>query len=266
MPSLQACVDDSRSSARHGSPIFMLAALLSTHDGWAALKSEWQAKLDQPPSLQYFKLSQALSLRGEFDESKGWTAALRDERLREFAAIARKYALCGISCYMPERLYGEFVKSFTQHKELRDPYFLCFYQMADAITSARDFFPPTSGLDYIFDEHGEIGKRAVQWWDRLKAAASWRDAEHLGSTPIHKDDKAFLPLQAADLYAGLRRKRIEAGQDTTRMLSPSREALAMFESMAAWDRTWEKPDLEEITASLVIQNAARVERRGRPRS
>jgi hypothetical protein len=261
MTILQACIDDSRTRTTASDRIFMLAGLVSTYDAWADLADAWKAKLDEPPGLGYFKLSQALSLKDQFSQEKGWTPELRDERLCELARIAKSHALCGISCYMPEGLYNDFVKSFARHKELKDPYFLCFYQIVDAITSARDLFPPTDGLDYIFDEQQDIGKRAVHWWDRLKAVASWRDTEHLGSTPVHRDDKCFLPLQAADLYAGLRRHRIEAGDDISNMGPTARMALEEFRGLQAWDRTWTKDDLMEITSSLVLQNVRRRERR-----
>jgi hypothetical protein len=55
-------------------------------------------------------------------------------------------------------------------------------------------------VDFIFDEESEK-KRCLNAWDRLKYSASTDVRRLLGDTPIYRDDKTTLPLQAADLYA-----------------------------------------------------------------
>jgi hypothetical protein len=255
---LQAYIDDSRTNARRAPRIFMLGGLVSTVDRWADFSNTWRAGLHKEPRLEYFKLFEALSLTKQFCPSNGWTGSLRDERLCAFADIAKQHALYGISCSMNQGDYDDFVKAFSRHKELEDPYFLCFYQIVDAITSARDLFPPADELDYIFDVQGDVGLRAVHWWDRLKAVAPWREVSHLGSTPVHRDDKVFLPLQAADLYAGLRRIQTERGDQ---MWSTPRQALQVFEGLQFWHRRYTKDDLMELGAGLVIKAATRRQRR-----
>src|SRR5712692_3495007 len=86
---LQAYFDDSGSHKK--STVFVLAGFISTVDRWKAFSDEWKVKLDEYPGVQYFKMSEAVSLRGEF--LRGWTSSLRDQRVLELCEIIKKHAL-----------------------------------------------------------------------------------------------------------------------------------------------------------------------------
>ncbi|NJO34445.1 MAG: DUF3800 domain-containing protein [Rhodospirillales bacterium] len=238
----------------------MLAGLMTSYDRWAQFADEWDAACKKPPGLAYFKLSQALSLRDEFSPSKGWTEDLRNERVAELVAIARRHALCGFSVSLNETIYNEFVTNFTPFGELRDPYFLCFYQLVDAVTSARENQPTAEDLDYIFDEQGDVGKLAGAWWDQLHIVAQWRTTRPLGSRPVHRNDKKFRPLQAADLFAGLVRNEVEQGE---RMTPFVREFLRGFKGMDYYERVYARDDLLDIGADLVVRGVRRKQERRR---
>jgi hypothetical protein len=102
--------------------------------------------------------------------------------------------------------------------------------------------------------------RAVEFWKRMKTRLPWRSGELMGSTPIHQNDKLFRPLQAADLYAGLRRLEAERGNQ---MDPITRQALRVFEDLQCWQRAYSKDDLMELGADIVIRKASRAERRRR---
>lgn len=200
---LQAVVDDSLTNARRPQRVYALGGLLAPAETWGDLSEQWAAELNLEPKLDYFKLNEALALKGEFHTDKGWTDERRDARLHAFARIIRQHVACSIVVSMDAKDYDEIVKPLAEQasmKELRDPYFFCFYQITDAITSIRSEFPDATGLDYIFDDQGVIGHQAVTWWKRLSTVAPWRSPGDLGSTPIHRNDLDFKPLQAADLY------------------------------------------------------------------
>ena len=251
---LQAVIDDSKTRAGRSPRIFMLGGLMASYDSWAQFADEWDAACKKSPGIDYFKLSQALSLKDEFDRAKGWTENLRDERVAELVTIIRKHVLCGGNVSLDETLYNEFVKKTTPFEELKDPYFLCFYQLVDAVTSARELLPPSSGLDYIFDEQGAVGLKAVEWWDKLNLVAEWRDNRPLGSTPVHRDEKKFLPLQAADLWAGLTRIRLEQWGN---VFPTARKMMQGFDGLRYLDREYSRQDLIEIGTDLVVRGARR---------
>jgi hypothetical protein len=64
---------------------------------WLPFTDEWQAALDQTPKLDYFKMTEAHNLRGQFDPRKGWTESKRDARVLDFAHIVTKFAHLRIS-------------------------------------------------------------------------------------------------------------------------------------------------------------------------
>src|ERR1700722_10154118 len=69
---LRAAIDDSGSSAPE--PYFALAGFISDADSWEGenkFLDRWQAVLDEPPALEYFKRSEAFRAEGQF---RGWSA------------------------------------------------------------------------------------------------------------------------------------------------------------------------------------------------
>jgi hypothetical protein len=197
---LQSVCDDSetqvRGRKRGHMPFFVLGGLVSSDDNWTKLDGEWQVELDKSSSLEYFKFSEALGMTKQFDQKNGWSEAERDRRLFAFARIANKYAMNGIFLSVNSDEYAEFVAGFVDRiTELKNPYFFCFYQMIDAVTSIRNQHQAATGLEYIFDEHGEIGEMAIRWWPRLKAVAPWRNEKDVGSKPVPLNDKTFKPLR-----------------------------------------------------------------------
>ena len=59
-----AFIDDSGSGG--DSPYYILAGYSAPKATWAAFWPDWQAALDVPPKLEYFKMSEAESLKGQF--------------------------------------------------------------------------------------------------------------------------------------------------------------------------------------------------------
>lgn len=248
---LQACIDDSASNRRHGPGYFMLGGLIATVDQWVQFSIEWQAKLDEAPALDYFKFSEASAMKGQFHTDRGWTEKLRDTRVRDLAKIAREHSLLGVSCFMPQHDYDEFIKCFAPNKELQDPYFMCFYQIVDAVTEARAHLP-SDELQYIFDDQGETGLRAVSYWNDYRTSLPWYRPDLLGSTPKHENDKKFRPLQAADLYAGLRRTLQGKGREITPQIESWAEP---FDGMLLLERGYTRESLMLHGAHLVVKNS-----------
>jgi hypothetical protein len=92
---------------------------------------------------------------------------------------------------------------------LRHPYTLIFYpliiKLAEWQHGAGDKLP----ADFVFDEQGDIGIETVLWFSYMKYLQPPHIQELMGSTPIFRDDKLVVPLQAADLIAWHKRRRID---------------------------------------------------------
>ena len=248
---LQAICDESVTQApgvrRGHTPFFVLGGLIGSADGWSALSDEWHAELSEAPpgatALEYFKFSEALGMTKQFHPSRGWTETDRTNKLTAFARIARKHALRAIFLFARVDEYEELVAPRADRmKELKSPYFFCFYQIIDAITSIRAEDYPGAGLDYIFDREEKLFTNAKRWWPRLKAVAPWRHEGDIGSDPIPRDSKTFMHVQAADLYVGLRRAQLE--QDT----------LECFTGLKGVNIEYTRDELVRLAGELAFKN------------
>jgi hypothetical protein len=203
----QAFIDDSGSEPQ--SQIFVLAGLVADHTAWARFSDEWQAACDLTPKLEYFKMSEAGAMRGQFAPSRtGWTEPLRDDRVVTFARIIRKHATARICAWIRHDDYETHLASLpTPVRRLMhdSPYFLLFMQtiLATAIFGTKAGI--NEPCDYIFDEQAKFSEEMLAWWPNFKWIVEHSSKSDLpsliGSPPIFRDEKQFLPLQGADLVA-----------------------------------------------------------------
>src|SRR5205085_1663702 len=110
------------------------------------------------------------------------------------------------------------------------PYPFLFLQTVMAVAVRGDLYGIDAPCDFIFDEQIGHQEEILRAWPQTRAmidnAQSSDIAQRIGSLPIFRDDKKFLPLQAADLYAwqvryNYLRNNVVRGQ--TIMMPPTRK-------------------------------------------
>jgi hypothetical protein len=210
----QAMIDDSGSEPQ--SPVFVLGGFIAPATSWVKFSTDWQAVLDLPPKLDYFKLTEAMSLsaKGQFSRHKGWDETKRNNRLIDFAHVIRKYAAVAVHASISHDEFIRYVQNLAvpQRKLGSDhPYLLLASQLMLAVGVAGDRFGLSGPCDYFFDEQQGFSEDFSQWWPSFKALldSSGRSdlKKYIGSAaPTYRDEKGFLPLQAADFYVGLLRQ------------------------------------------------------------
>ena len=86
-----------------------------------------------------------------------------------------------------------------------NPYPFLFLQTVLAVAVRGDLYGINSACDFIFDEQLGFQEEILGWWPQTRAlidrAPRSDIAQRVGSPPIFRNEKEFLPLQAADLYA-----------------------------------------------------------------
>jgi hypothetical protein len=200
-------VDDSGSDPQ--SKIFYLGGFISTVERWAAFSKEWDSALALLPPLDYFKMSEAGSFRGQFDRKRGWNSANRDDRLVTFARIINKYAMLRVSASIRHDLFDKYLLSLPaieRNLAVDEPYIT----LAMHLISGATLFAYNKGIrepiDFIFDEQAGFKEEVRERWPAYKrlyqmTAKGRQLAPLLGSEPLFLDEKERKPLQAADLYA-----------------------------------------------------------------
>jgi len=201
---VQAFVDDS--GGKGDTVHFVMAGLLADSASWMEFSEEWSACLGQTPALPIFKMSHAASCGGHFF---GVSESDRDKKLKLLARIINSYARIATASVIN---LGGHAKTWAlaPEKKHRDPYFWPFHNtVLDACLTLWDL-GIRDRFEVIFDEHVIFGPRAKLWYPVIKEVVRAREPEPSTILPIdvgfQKDDE-FKPLQAADLFAWLIRKK-----------------------------------------------------------
>jgi hypothetical protein len=161
----QAAIDDSGSEPQ--SPTFILAGLAAPFGAWLAFAAAWKALLDKPPKLEYFKMTEAASMSGQFHPRRGWTEQMRDTRVLEFAHVARDFAAVRIHSSINNKLFRKYITSLPAPERklgIDSPYVLLFMQTILAMATVGDRVGLEGACDFIFDEQGAFGREALDWW------------------------------------------------------------------------------------------------------
>jgi hypothetical protein len=211
---LQACIDDSGNES--GDPLFVLAGFIAPCEAWASFSDDWRKALDEPPGLAYFKMREAERLQDEFDRRKGWTERMRDDRLIAFVRLIQRYVSFRVHVSVRHDLFAKYIKTLKtpiRRSISNNPYYLLFSQLILTTAAVRMSLGMSEPVDFYFDEQGSLGDDAVFYWDnfmRLSVTASNTNfGPYLGRKPKFEDEKGFMPLQAADLYAWQLRRHME---------------------------------------------------------
>jgi hypothetical protein len=201
---LKAHVDDS--SSEQEDKLLVLAGYVHSADVWAQFSDDWQAILATSPSIEYFKMREAENLSGQF---LGWEPIAKNAKVHALADVIDKHAPWSIECSVSRRDYENIARPVRPY-DLRFPYFDAFYALITKLAQWHSQLGLTVPVDFVFDEQGEIGAEAVIWYEHIKSMQPPNIRALLGSTPVFKDDKQVLPLQAADMLAWHIRRRKEA--------------------------------------------------------
>lgn len=200
---LQAFIDDS--VQHNGPPVFSLAGFISTPERWARFDNEWQKVLDMPLRLDYLKMSEAMSFRGQFD---GFSEERRNERLQLFDDCISEHCIAGVAFVLPHDVYREVFDHPGVPDYLKYPYHVLLQGLIIQLNDHKAQLGLTEKVDFIFDTQTEQEIPVYQAWQMAKAKGKHLDL--LGDSPVFKSELEQLPLQAADMCAWVVRKRWES--------------------------------------------------------
>ena len=197
-------IDDSGSGG--DAPYFVLAGYVCSESSWATFVGDWQALLNFPPKLEYFKMYEAESLKGQF---VGFTETARDERVNQFIDVILKCDPWDAAIAIPTGLYNEILYPLLP-KSRTSPYYSAFVAMVTALSGFYRWQGSDELVDFIFDQQDGMETKGARMYGSIrKLFPNWR----LGRIGF-QDDKKVLPLQAADLIAWQTRRFMCAKEGT----------------------------------------------------
>ena len=103
---------------------------------------------------------------------------------------------------MPHGAYDRVFKGKLA-RGLDYPYFLPYHNIMGTLWRYQynNDWHPDERVDFVFDEQGKESDRAQLMWNFTVNATPNVVRKFVGNRPIHRDEKVFLPLQAADMFA-----------------------------------------------------------------
>jgi hypothetical protein len=247
MMAIQVYFDDSGSSRRD--PMYVLGGMLASTERWATFSDAWQACLTKH-ELDYFKMVEAQRPKGQFD---GWDETARDAAVLELAGIAADHAMYRFEVSVVRSDYDDLMRGSTPLADFDDPYHLLFYSACRAVMEVQVRDGLDEECDYIFDVQSDVGARALEWWKRDALKWFHPKVHHLfKNPPVFRDDKQFLPLQAADMYAWLLRDRhIKLGHGKP-VNPPLEDVFERFKPVKHERVVYDRDRLSKIRASQSI--------------
>jgi len=242
---LQAVIDD---SGKGDKPVFVLAGFVLGAYKWTVFADQWRAILDEPPKIDYFKMKEAWNFTGQF---KMFSTKARDEKLRKLVSLITAHKPLAIKEVVPHELYDRFFKGKVA-KAVDYPYFLISHNIIGLllIYQHRNQLHLNDTVDFVFDEQGKESDAMQRAWSFSRDIMVPELKPMLGSRPITRDEKIFLPLQAADLFAWqVRRFYLEKsrGKDYA---DPSWMALSKLRCAA---HEWTEEHLKKLS-DMVLQS------------
>jgi hypothetical protein len=199
---LNAYVDDSNLNQGH---VSVLAGWVAPAATWARFSDEWAAVLDMKPRIGYFKWSE---MRGNGGEFNGLSEESTSEKLRLLVNVIGEHKPFGFASAMPNALYREIFGGLPD-RTIHYPYFVSFYGIIAQLVEYLSSIGSEEKVDFIFDtQHGQMDK-VLASWEAFLSLAPPAARKIMGDPPIFRDDKRTLPLQAADLIAGLKREQAD---------------------------------------------------------
>jgi hypothetical protein len=189
---------------------FVLAGYLSTAERWADFSTEWQRLIDMRSphyrALDYFKMNEMTS---DADRERcGWFyRVIEDHALMALSVVVNVQDLRNAAI---ERNWEAKVGDVPA---LMNPYFIAFDFIITGLAQHSAKIGLNGPVDFVFDNESQKAT-CIQAWEAVKKSVADDCKRFVGDTPIYRDDKTTLPLQAADLYAYWVREWAQTGMIT----------------------------------------------------
>ncbi len=228
---LQAFLDDSGGTT---GPTFVLAGFISSLEKWERFSDAWADALAEAPSIQYYKNSQAMSRKDQFD---GWSYLDVQNKISKLVKIITQHVIYKISVSIDHDEFNKFMTT-NDIEVLRDPYYILFLSVISMVIIALSQQDEKHPVSFVFDEQGAVGVRAIEMVLELQKNSQMHftksEAELLAGLPTFANDKKVAAIQAADLYAGnVRRFYI----DNRKLYMPLRQTMRDLKSIPSFAKT-----------------------------
>jgi hypothetical protein len=173
-----------------------------SEERWEDFADQWDKQLKRDFPIGYCHMIDAENGNGEF---AGMREEFRKRKVLDLATVIRKCDPVPINVQMKWKDYVEVV-SGNVPATMDSPYAILFFQLMRAVCDLqiesnhyKDFghLP----VEWVFDSDAPHALRCLKWYGDLAVRAPEPYRTMMANTPVFRDDKMLVPLQAADMLA-----------------------------------------------------------------
>lgn len=213
-------------SGKGAKDIFVLAGYISTADRWAQFSDAWDVELKGGNDKKRRQPIKVFKLRNMNLDSTNQL-----NRCAILNRIIHEHAIARVACVVDVAALDRILKNswwtpfIDKDREPPDSaYWYGFRLVNEVFHFLRRDHPElglTGPIDFIFDQENESDKAGlVSAWEFFYKTCSPEKREIVGNIPSFARDDIVLPLQAADLLAGLSRRIAASGQSIKGLRTP----------------------------------------------
>jgi hypothetical protein len=186
-------------------------------------------------------MSEAQALEGQF---RGWQRDVCAAKLLKLALVIRDFRPISFQFSLDRNKFYE-IYAPSSPKGLANPQFIsCFAIVSGVARYAKDV-GGNIPVEFIFDEQDGVDIDVQLWFNAMKSVLPRRIKKLISGTPLFRNDKQIIQLQAADMLAWhLRREHERRDSDekfpVLDLLRRSGEHLLIGEINEATLRRWAK--------------------------
>jgi len=189
---------------------FILAGWVSDRATWERFSEDWYAAIREAPAIEYFKHHEA---KGEppTGQFAGWPRKHINAKMNQLVDIICAHEMYGVISGLDLSIYeAAYSESIAHRKQLRSamknihPYNVCVFSMSALVLQIQIDRKCRETVDLIFDEMTGLFDECKDTYNDFKQRPDFPlDKKAIAGAFSQANDKDEVPLQAADLLAGL---------------------------------------------------------------
>jgi hypothetical protein len=210
-----ACIDDSGSEGKIKNDYFILGGFYAPNFVWKRFAYEWATLLTDPPSIEYFKIKEAVRLQDQF---MGFTPGERDQKVRSLLSLITRHRLLGIVAVMPYQQFEQSRIPKIPERDSKSPYVSLLLDVVLGISAKHMKITDNQAkVQFLCDDQSKLGETADDWYRQFHAVLPEKIANRMAPRVVFETDQEFNPIQAADTIAWLTRRCFHAKLDSIKI-------------------------------------------------
>ena len=236
-------------------PVFCFCGWVANADEWERFSDAWAKQLRCGPAIEYFKHHEAKARIKQFQD---WSAADCEKKIFSLAEVITRFDISYGVCtgIRNDVVHGFMQQAIPSPKTVRSilhfsrPYDWCFHSVIQMVLQLQADSGEPDSVDFVFDEGDSALEDCLKAYNEVKELLPSEKRKVAGSVPTG-NDMALMPLQAADLLAGVSTVRLRGEPRTGaafRLLAKSKRIF--FSPVNRHETPF--PNVEEVISALNV--------------